>query len=74
MKACTAWARETYDAMKPFTGSGRYSNYLGDDETPDVAAAAYGPNYERLRKIKAKHDPGNIFHINRNILPSRRAP
>ena len=68
--ACTAWARETYDAMKPFTGSGRYSNYLGDDEAADVAAAAYGANYPRLQKINAKYDPDNVFHLNQNILPS----
>jgi FAD/FMN-containing dehydrogenase len=67
--ACTTWARETYDAMKPFTGPGRYSNYLGDDDTADVAAATYGPNYRRLQKVKAKYDPGNIFHLNQNILP-----
>ena len=69
--ACTAWARETYDAMKPFKGAGRYSNYLGDDEAADVAAAAYGSNYPRLQKIKAKYDPDNVFHINQNILPQR---
>ena len=69
--ACTAWARETYDAMKPFKGAGRYSNYLGDDETADVAKAAYGANYPRLQKIKAKYDPDNVFHINQNIVPSR---
>ena len=67
--ACTAWARETYDAMKPFTASARYSNYLGDDEAADVATAAYGTNYPRLQKIKAKYDPDNIFHLNQNILP-----
>ena len=67
--ACTAWARTTYDAMKPFTGSGRYSNYLGDDEAADVATAAYGANYPRLQKIKAKFDPDNVFHLNQNIQP-----
>ena len=69
--ACTAWARETYDAMKPFKAAGRYSNYLGDDEAADVAKAAYGANYPRLQKIKAKYDPDNVFHINQNILPTR---
>jgi FAD/FMN-containing dehydrogenase len=70
-KACTAWARETYDAMKPFRSTARYVNYMGDDEAPDQVAAAYGPNYPRLQKIKAKYDPGNVFHLNQNILPSR---
>jgi FAD/FMN-containing dehydrogenase len=67
--ACTEWVRETYAAMQPFTGSGRYSNYLGDDEAADASAAAYGLNYPRLQKIKAKYDPGNVFHLNQNIRP-----
>jgi FAD/FMN-containing dehydrogenase len=69
---CTAWARETYDAMRPFMGEGRYVNYMGDDEAADrMAAAAYGPNYPRLQKIKAKYDPENVFHINQNIRPAK---
>ena len=67
---CIAWARETYAAMKPFMASGRYVNYLADDETGDPVAAAYGPNYPRLQELKAKYDPGNFFHMNQNIRPS----
>jgi FAD/FMN-containing dehydrogenase len=66
---CTAWARQTYAAMKPFVAPGRYVNYLDDDETGDAVSAAYGPNYQRLREIKTKYDPGNFFHLNQNILP-----
>jgi FAD/FMN-containing dehydrogenase len=66
---CIAWARETYAAMQPFVGLGRYVNYLDDDEPGDPAAAAYGPNYRRLREIKAKYDPNNFFHMNQNIRP-----
>lgn len=64
-----AWARETYAAMQPFVGVGRYVNYLDDDEPGDAVAAAYGPNYRRLREIKAKYDPENFFHMNQNIRP-----
>jgi FAD/FMN-containing dehydrogenase len=64
-----AWARETYAAMQPFVGRGRYVNYLDDDEPGDAVAAAYGPNYPRLREIKAKYDPENFFHMNQNIRP-----
>ena len=66
---CIAWARETYAAMQPFVGLGRYVNYLDNDEPGDPAAAAYGPNYRRLREIKVKYDPENFFHMNQNIRP-----
>jgi FAD/FMN-containing dehydrogenase len=64
------WARETYAAMLPFMASGRYANYLADDEIGDPAAAAYGPNYPRLQMVKAKYDPSNFFQINQNIRPA----
>ena len=64
-----AWARESYDAMRPCFTPGRYVNYLGDDDGEDAVAAAYGPNYQRLRALKAKYDPTNLFHLNQNIRP-----
>jgi hypothetical protein len=69
---CTEWARDSYAVLKPWMASGRYVNYMADDEAGDhMAAAAYGVNYPRLQKIKAKYDPGNILHMNQNILPVR---
>jgi FAD/FMN-containing dehydrogenase len=65
-----AWARESYDAMRPYFAPGRYVNYLGEDETEDAVKAAYGPNYARLRQLKAKYDPTNLFHLNQNISPA----
>jgi FAD/FMN-containing dehydrogenase len=65
-----AWARESYAAMEPFMQSGRYVNYLGDDEPARAVAAAYGPNYARLQTLKAKYDPANVFHLNQNIRPA----
>jgi FAD/FMN-containing dehydrogenase len=66
---CIAWARDTYAAMQPFMASGRYVNYLADDESGEPVAAAYGPNYRRLQELKAKYDPSNFFHMNQNIRP-----
>ena len=67
---CIAWARDTYGAMAGFMSAGRYLNYLEDDAAADGVAAAYGPNYRRLRQLKAKHDPDNVFHVNHNIRPA----
>ena len=64
-----AWARESYDAMRPYFASGRYVNYLGDDEGDDAVEAAYGQNYRRLRTLKRKYDPTNLFRLNQNIRP-----
>jgi hypothetical protein len=66
---CTAWVRQTYAAMEPFMASGRYVNYLDDDETGEAVPAAYGPNYKRLQEIKTSYDPANLFHMNQNIRP-----
>jgi FAD/FMN-containing dehydrogenase len=65
-----AWCRSAYASLKPYLGSMRYVNYLDHDEPGDAAAVVYGPNYDRLRKIKAKYDPENFFHTNVNIRPA----
>jgi FAD/FMN-containing dehydrogenase len=63
------WTRDTFAAVQPELATGRWLNYLGDDQTDDAIRAAYGPNYLRLRDIKRRHDPQNIFHLNHNITP-----
>jgi FAD/FMN-containing dehydrogenase len=64
-----AWTRETFAAMRPQLGTGRWLNYLGDDAAEDAIRAAYGPNYDRLRAVKRTYDPDNVFHLNHNIVP-----
>ncbi len=66
--ACVAWARETHAAMEPYYAAAAYMNYLGDDEGKR-SPAAYGGNLERLREVKRRYDPGNVFHLNQNIAP-----
>jgi hypothetical protein len=65
-----AWARDTHAALGPFLAPIRYVNYLEADVDGDPAAIAYGTNYDRLRSIKTKYDPENIFHSNVNIRPA----
>jgi FAD/FMN-containing dehydrogenase len=64
-----AWSRETFAAMKPHFGSGRWLNYLGDDQGDGAIRAAYGPNYDRLREVKRRYDPDNVFRLNHNVTP-----
>jgi FAD/FMN-containing dehydrogenase len=68
-EANIAWSRETFAAMRPYLGSGRWLNYLGDDQADDAIRAAYGPNYGRLREVKRRYDPDNVFHLNHNVAP-----
>ncbi|HEU5258937.1 MAG TPA: FAD-binding oxidoreductase [Vicinamibacterales bacterium] len=63
-----AWARNTFAALTPFLAPTRYVNYLEDDAA-DPAEVAYGPNLPRLRQMKTKYDPENIFRQNVNVLP-----
>ena len=65
-KTCIAWARAFFEASKPYASTGAYVNFMTGDEG-DRVAAAYGANYDRLKKIKKKYDPENIFHNNQNI-------
>ena len=65
-----AWARDTYAALQRFVGPNRYLNYLDVDDVGErVLTAAYGSNIGRLRSIKVKYDPENVFHLNVNIPP-----
>ena len=68
-EANISWTRETFAALRPHFGAGRWLNYLGDDQADDAIRAAYGPNYDRLKEIKRKYDPENVFHLNHNIAP-----
>jgi FAD/FMN-containing dehydrogenase len=65
---CTGWAREFYDATKPFATGGVYVNFISEGE--DRVQGAYGGNYARLAAVKAKYDPDNFFSVNQNVRPS----
>jgi FAD/FMN-containing dehydrogenase len=63
----TEWAGSFWRALQPLA-TGAYVNYLGQ-EGEERVRAAYGGNYQRLRTLKSKYDPGNFFHLNQNIKP-----
>jgi hypothetical protein len=63
------WARRCYEIAEPFLKAGAYVNYLADEGESRVRDA-YGINYQRLREIKKKYDPTNLFRLNQNITPA----
>jgi FAD/FMN-containing dehydrogenase len=68
-----AWVKGFSDAMQPHAMAGQYVNFLGHDDVDakQKALAAYGPaKLERLRAVKRRYDPENLFRINHNIAPS----
>jgi FAD/FMN-containing dehydrogenase len=64
-----AYTRAFYAAMHPWSASQVYVNTLDADDGARVAEA-YGGNFERLARIKAKYDPANRFRHNQNIRPA----
>ncbi|MDP9333861.1 MAG: BBE domain-containing protein, partial [Actinomycetota bacterium] len=41
-----------------------------DTDDSSRVRAAYGPNWERLVKLKRSYDPDNVFHLNQNVDPA----
>jgi hypothetical protein len=68
--ALKTWGREYWKAVHPFNMEGVYVNFMMDDEAEGRVEAAYGDNYKRLRSVKAKYDPKNLFRVNQNIKPA----
>lgn len=61
------WVQKITDALSPYT-NGVYVN------TPDLSLKNYqkeywGKNYKRLRKVKNRYDPDNIFNFPQSIEP-----
>jgi Berberine and berberine like len=50
--------------------SGAYVNFLGDEGEKRVRDAYPGTTWDRLRAIKRRYDPTNLFRLNQNIPPA----
>ncbi len=62
------WSRGYQEATHPHSAGGAYVNMMMD-EGQERVRASYRDNYDRLARIKATYDPGNLFRINQNIEP-----
>jgi len=63
------WVRDYYAALAPHSERGGYINFAAGDDT-DRVGANFGIHFDRLRELKKKYDPGNVFRINQNIVPA----
>jgi hypothetical protein len=54
------WARDLSQKLASAAFPGGYPNLLGPDEHPQIVTA-YGANTDRLREVKRRFDPDNIF-------------
>jgi FAD/FMN-containing dehydrogenase len=64
------WVRATWDKMAPSLEEGAYINHVAADDPPEKVPASYGSNHNRLRQLKARYDPTNLFRLNPNITPA----
>lgn len=60
--------RRSWSIGHPHASGGVYPNFPDPDLTDADAHTAYhGPNYPRLRDLKAKYDPSNVFHFPQSL-------
>jgi len=60
---------EAVNSLGPvYTGEVSY-NWMRGDQQPKVPAAFGAEKYKRLRELKRKFDPSNLFRLNLNIQP-----
>lgn len=59
------------DDVAPWGTGTSYLNFNGVEDTgPDAVRRTYGAEaYDRLRRLKAAHDPDNRFRVNFNVPP-----
>jgi FAD/FMN-containing dehydrogenase len=58
--AARRWLAASTDVVRPAASGRSYQNFP-DPELPDPAAAYYGGNVPRLRRIKHRYDPERLF-------------
>jgi FAD/FMN-containing dehydrogenase len=64
---CEAWIAEFDAALQPYV-NGAYVN-VPNAGMPDWETAYWGSNVDRLRAIKAKYDPDNVFSYEQSVRP-----
>jgi FAD/FMN-containing dehydrogenase len=66
--AIEAWTA-AFRADLPADGAATYVNFMGAEDADAVRGAYPAPAYARLRELKRRYDPDNVFRANHNIPP-----
>ena len=64
-----AWVEGVANALGK-DGAGSYVGFLGEEDEATIRAAYPGKTWDRLRELKRRFDPDNVFHLNHNIPPA----
>ena len=64
------WIRGFVEAMRQGDDEAAYVNFLGDEGQGRIRASYPGTTWDRLRELKARYDPTNLFRLNQNIPPA----
>jgi FAD/FMN-containing dehydrogenase len=66
--ANVGWARDAWQAARPFSTGGVYVNFLTEDEGPERTASAYGAEIlETLAALKRRYDPDDLFRHTKRV-------
>lgn len=65
-EANIAWTQSMYDSVKPWLSGSAYQGYA-DRNLSDWQHQYYGNNLQRLREVKRKYDPDNVFRYPQSI-------
>jgi FAD/FMN-containing dehydrogenase len=68
-EANIAWVKDYYAALAPHSQAGGYVNFASADDQGKVRDN-FGAGYEKLARVKRQYDPGNVFHLNQNVIPA----
>jgi hypothetical protein len=63
------WLDNAHQVLKPYVSTSAYANYI-DPTLKGYQTAYYGSNLPRLRTIKKKYDPQNLFAFPQGITPA----
>jgi hypothetical protein len=62
------WTRDFWSALAPHQ-MGVYVNFLMEEGEERVREAYGAEKYDRLKALKRKYDPENLFRLNQNVPP-----